>query len=379
MCQCDPRIRTPFCGKGDCQWPEAKQENCREIENCLVCGYADLIDICNLGLQPLANNLKKNRDDADLKFPIVLNVCPMCTHKQLSVAVDHNILFSDYLYKTGTSKSHLDFFYSFVSSLGRWQDGNRVLDIGCNDGSLLRYFKEKRWQCLGIEPSFNLARETMERGIPVINDFFPTKHAFQEKFHCITAFNVFAHNAQPLRFLTEMTNLLEKDGRIYIITTRANLIDNLYHEHISFFSPQSMLLLAKKAGLDMVSFKEVSMHGNAYLFELCHTKENAIEKPEAFTIKSPCVGYGSSAGATVLMNHYGWAPEYVVDDNQLKQWRFIPGVNVPVVHRTKLVEDSRDLNIIIFAHHLFDEIKVKIKSMRPNNNDTFIHPFKGEL
>src|ERR1017187_8709429 len=101
-----------------------------QLNNCLVCGNSDLKVFCDMGQMPLVNNLKESPQEKDLIFPLLVNECPVCTHKQLSISVDRDLLFKDYLYQTGVSKSHVDFFNKFVLSLEKF--GTNVLDIGCN-------------------------------------------------------------------------------------------------------------------------------------------------------------------------------------------------------------------------------------------------------
>lgn len=344
----------------------------KELDSCLACGkYNTITPYFYLGLQPLVNNLKDSPHDPDKQFPIMVNKCTYCTHKQLSIAVDQKLLFSKYLYKTGISLSHRLFFDSFVEELAeRKPELGSILDIGCNDGSLLRSFVDFDWEVMGVEPSDSFDNSDL----PIIKDFFPTKQPITKRFDCITAFNVFAHNSNPYAFLIEMAKLLKPDGRIYILTTRG-AVDSLYHEHISYFNPLSMVTLALRCGLHVVGFKEVSMHGKSNLFELAN--------PEAFPIFSipnlfkSMVAYGASANGIVLMNHLKFKPEYVIDDNPLKQGKFIPGVNSPVYCKDHLAADERDLTIVVLAYHLFDEIVAKIKAMRPGHNDIFIHPQKG--
>lgn len=363
----------------------------KELGECLVCGYDDLITHCDLGMQPLVNNLKDTADAPEQQFPILVNVCPRCTHKQLSIAVDPKLMFTNYLYQTGTSESHKKFFWDFSVLLENQGMRGKLLDIGCNDGSLLAEFKlTPEWKCTGIEPAKNLANIAAAKGISVINDFFPSEALISCNFNVITAFNVFAHNSDPHTFLKEMAKLLYIGGRIYILTTRDSM-DSFYHEHVSYFTPRSMMTLAEKCGLIMNSFKEVSMHGNSYLFELSRPfgettgMKAAREWNEINDYKKniknplPTVGYGASANGIVLMNHFKFAPEYVIDDNPLKQGKFIPGVNVPIWSSSLLASDGRDLRIIIFAYHLFDEITAKIKAQRPGRNDKFIHPLRGAV
>ena len=338
----------------------------KHLKECLVCGNT-LKVYCDLGEMPLVNNLKESPEQEDIKYPLVVMECS-CTHKQLSVAVDRGLLFKDYLYQTGASASHIEYFMDFAWKIDLPR-GN-ILDIGCNDGSLLSEFKARDWKCLGIEPSKELCNICKQvEGIKVVNDYFPSIK-IRGKFDIITAFNVFAHNDNPRLFLEEMGKLLKPEGRIYILTTPARL-DNFYHEHISYFTPQSMMVLASKCGLDVVSFKTVSMHGESYLFEVAKKKE--IVKLEYVGISrskidTHCVAYGASASETVLFNHFQIKPEYVVEDNPLKQGKFIPGINSPIVSAEHIAKDPRNLSIIV-CHNLANEITEKIKKLRPNKKD----------
>lgn len=341
----------------------------KELKNCLVCDSYDLNPHCDLGHQPLVNNLKDSAQAESVSFPLVVNECAFCSHKQLSIAVDRGLLFSNYLYQTGTSDNHLNFFYDFVMSIDTPKCGSTVLDIGCNDGSLLKEFKNREWSVTGIDPCKELCEEAykkLDRNGHIFIDFFPSEELEGYGFDVITAFNVFAHNDDPKTFLLRMKELLNENGRIYILTTPARL-DNFYHEHISYFTPQSMARLASFCELDMVGFKTVSMHGESYLFEMKVHKEKEIK---GFVFNPLVVAYGASASEIVLFNYFNLRPEYVVDDNPLKQGKFIPGINSPIVSTDMLATDLRDLTIIV-AHNLFDEIVAKIKKLRPNHKDKF--------
>ena len=268
----------------------------KELKECLVCGGV-LYKYMDLGVMPLVNNLKEC-----LKYPLLVNECYVCTHKQLSIAVDPNILYSDYLYQTGTSSKHINFFMDFVYDLEIPK--GKALDIGCNDCTLLEELTDVGWKCLGIDPS---ARGNTR--IRTIKDFFPSGK-IKGKFDLITAYNVFAHNDNPHEFLLAMKVLLKENGRIYILTTPARL-DNFYHEHISYFTPSSMMKLIRMCNLELKSFKIVKMHGGSQLFEIGHIENRQIKTPDLSRLGN--VAYGASASEIVLFNLYQIVPEYVVD------------------------------------------------------------------
>lgn len=340
----------------------------KELKKCLVCGNEDLKVYCDLGQMPLVNNLKESQEQEDLKFPLVVNECLICTHKQLSIAVEPSLLYSDYLYQSGVSNIHKKFFRIFSNETCLSSHGRSILDIGCNDGSLLESFKEHGFKVIGVEPCYNLASECDKKGIEVINDFFPTNKLTGE-FDVITAFNVLAHNDEPQLFLFQMAQKLKEHGRIYVLTTPSRL-DNYYHEHISYFTLQSMVILASKCGVEIASFKKVSMHGESYLFEMKKKEDKVVRTPQ-FSNKEHLVAYGASASEIVLFNIYKLYPEYIIDDNPLKVGKYIPGINSPIYGVDFLKLDKRNLTIIV-AHNLFDEISAKIKKMRPKMKDKLV-------
>lgn len=351
------------------------------LRNCLVCASNNLVKFKDLGLQPLANNLKNNAKEEDKKFPILVNECKSCLHKQLSIAVNPNLLFKDYLYQTGTSKSHKDFFEWFCDRISfkfRMNIERSILDIGCNDGTLLSIFSSKGWYVRGVEPCEKIAKEAIKKGIDVMIDFFPT--TITRYFDVITAFNVFAHNDNPFEFLREARNLLKENGRIYILTTPAR-IDNFYHEHISYFTLESMTNLAAQCDLEIRHFNTTKMHGKSHLFEF--SKKEDEETPTIDHLMRASFGnnvvicYGAAASGIVLLNYLDFRPDFVIDDNPMKQNKYIPGINVPIYGPEHIKNYPINFTIIILAYHLFDEIVGKIKKLRPNNNDLFVHPLKG--
>ncbi len=168
----------------------------KELKKCLVCNYGSLEQYCDLGKQPLVNNLMKTPGDVE-KYPLVVNHCPMCTNKQLSLAVDPDLLFKDYLYQTGISESHKKYFEEFAQELTKESYWGSILDIGCNDAIMLKYFKNRGWDVLGIDPGENFPFTN----VMVIKDFFPSEKLNLKTFDVITAFNVFAHNDNPKKVL----------------------------------------------------------------------------------------------------------------------------------------------------------------------------------
>lgn len=369
------------------------------LYNCLACYSAKLYKFFSLGNQPLANNLKNTIEDPDNLYPLEVNVCLDCYHCQLTVAVDKNLLYKNYLYVSGTTKTLVQEFDA-VAKIIETQNPNKgkILDIACNDGSFLRSFKNNGWDVYGIDPAENIVANA-PKDLAIICDFFPSKKLDEYgKFDVITCFNVVAHIPNPLEFVSRCKEILSEDGTLYIQTSQKNMIkngefDTIYHEHHSFFNINSMQTMLNRAGLQLEDVSYRPVHGTSYLFKIKHKK---YVEPELLTLSTyiefnrrvelnktrlmeiiskstnPVVGYGAAAKGVVMINYFGLSHKFIVDENPLKIGKVIGGMNVPIVSPDALKNEKSDLTIIVYAWNFFDEIKKKIQLMRPNNNDIIL-------
>ena len=205
----------------------------------------------DLNKQPLANSYHDNSKKLE-KYPLGVNLCQDCYHIQLTDVVDPDLLFKDYLYVSGTTKTLRDnfkWFADFVLEYAancRWNwpnpKVNSVLDVACNDGTQLDYFKERGVETYGVDPAENLW-ELSSKNHDVICEYFDSVF-FGFKFDVITAQNVFAHNGNPKKFLDDCFELKNDNSMLYIQTSQAEMIlnnqfDTIYHEHVSFFNINS--------------------------------------------------------------------------------------------------------------------------------------------
>ena len=217
----------------------------RELSRCLCCDSDDLSLLLNLNNQPLANSYHKEDEVLD-EYPLGVNICNKCHHIQLTHVVNPDLLFKDYLYVSGTTKTlhdNMKWFVDYVLETTLWGEKASVLDIACNDGTQLDYFKKKGFKTFGIDPAKNL-HKLSSKNHEVICDYFDSKH-FDGTFEILVAQNVFAHNSDPKRFLEHCSDLMHDDSVLFIQTSQAEMIlnnqfDTIYHEHVSFFNINSM-------------------------------------------------------------------------------------------------------------------------------------------
>ncbi len=248
--------------------------DCTPINKCLACGGKLGVKYFDAGMQPLANHFHDGSEKL-AEYPLGLNVCMSCWHSQLSHAVNPALMFRDYPYVSGTSATLRAYMKEFAAQVAPGKEKKRILEIGCNDGTLLLEFINLGHKVLGVDPAWNVASSVAPTLSAYWNEY-TVEHmlpGWSAPFDIIVAMNVLAHVADPLTFLQLCKRVLAPGGRIYVQTSQAKMIergefDTVYHEHHSFFTVSSMLNLARRAGLRVDAISHVQVHGTSYLFEL---------------------------------------------------------------------------------------------------------------
>ena len=386
-------------------------KNCEEIKDCIACGGSNLEPLLDLGLQPLANSFLKSESQTENVFPLATKYCKDCFHVQLTHKVNPDLLFKNYLYVSGTAKKQLEYFDWFANFVMENHKAERVLDIGCNDGSQLDAFKKLGAVTFGIDPAENLY-ELSSKNHSVHCGYFDESYP---RIGCgaVICQNAFAHNYDQLGFLRNMKQVVSDDGYIYITTSQADMIgngefDTIYHEHLSFYCIRSMKALCKRAGLFIHEVLKHPIHGTSFIFVLSKSKERSayvdliiqIEEshgmylPENYDYyREEClstihefaeivnqlknthkiVGYGAPAKGNTLLNASNAVLDFIIDDNSFKQGMFTPGMRIPVYSSDKLKEfENEDLVFVPLAWNFFDEIRKKITTLRPDRHDMFL-------
>ena len=391
------------------------------VERCACCS-GDVEEILDLGQQPLANNLINEAADPYEKYDLKLNLCKNCYHTQLSIAVDPALLYENYLYISGTSRTlRMEFDRISKVLVEKVNIPNpSVLDIASNDGTFLKSFQKIGCATLGVEPAKNISKMANEAGIETLNCFFGSKECrnlIQNKeFDLITAFNVLAHIPNPLEFIIDAKNLLSDNGVMAIQTSQKDMFyngefDTIYHEHHYFYSIKSFSELCKRAGLYVDEVMFPSIHGNSYLFIVSKNPANDnaaifieqeekkgryskplyvnftnnIEKNKDFNLSMLkdleeegyyLIGYGAAAKAIVMLNYYNLRLEYIVDENPLKYNKIIPNLNTQIIQLTDVGEIIKNKKpcFIILAWNFFSEISNKIDKIYPHSKKIVLMP-----
>uniref|UniRef100_A0A6C0ACW0 C-methyltransferase domain-containing protein n=1 Tax=viral metagenome TaxID=1070528 RepID=A0A6C0ACW0_9ZZZZ len=440
------------------------QEQCFELKKCLCClGQNKLL--LNLGYQPLANHFHEKFEKCEI-YPLKLMYCENCFHAQLSHSVDPEILFKNYKYVSGTSKTGLDFFEDNAKMIDAYKrhesifgssekiienvvveikndcdekfcimDENssenvtdnfevpekvyKVLDIACNDGSQLDYFKKLGWNTYGIDPAENICPIAEAKGHKIICDFWNAEAASKlPVMDVITCQNVFAHTRFVDQFLEDCKLVMDENSKLFIQTSQREMIekgqfDTCYAEHLSFFNSLSMKTLLERHGLILNRILDTSIHGRSYIFEIQLGKvlENSnvsqILEEETkiglFSLKlyenfhlnalrslsnlkseilkhkkleKKIIGFGAAAKAMTVLCFGNIDLDYIIDENELKIGLLSPKMNIPVVNLKHFEEDKdEDFLVVCLAWNFADEIIRKINKTKENKKCTIIRTY----
>ena len=384
----------------------------RRVTECVVCASTDLIQFLDLGVTPLANKFltASELDSIEPAYPLRVSYCGECGHVQLSDVVPPIAMFEDYLYVSSASdtlREHLYELSQLMHERRRLREGDLVIDIGCNDGTLLKGFRRFGVRTLGIDPAKNLAELERLSGIDRYVGLFGsvTSAEIADRYGTaalITATNTFPHIADLHDFMRGIDRALAPGGAFVVEAhylmdmIDQGAFDTIYHEHVSYWSLGPMIRLFEHHGFEVVEAERVPLHhgqlrvtvqrkgegviGGSVLQLLDAERERGLGRPETYQVfaeqthrvkvalssmlddlrrrDARVVGYGAPAKGNTLLSFLELGPEsieYIVDRSPLKQGLFTPGSHIPILAVERLLEDQPDV-VILFAWNFADEI-----------------------
>jgi len=244
-------------------------EGNREIMNqpkCNFCGQK--VDIFyELEKYPVYVRAVKREDLEKVPaLPIKIGFCENCNHiVQIDPPMDaieevYRTFYGTY-HSTAISGIGSEYANSFASFVNKTISGKNLLEIGCSDGYFLHLMQKEGWNVWGCDPSPRTSVAIEKFNIPVKKELF-RKGLFDQKFDCIVMRNLLEHIVNPKEFLDEVSSQLVNGGYVaievlnVIHTLEFGIIGDFHHEHISYFTPQSLSLLLNKAGYDINSITE---------------------------------------------------------------------------------------------------------------------------
>jgi hypothetical protein len=383
----------------------------KTTNKCPITKSEDKVIYLDLGMMPLVNNLNNTKEESldCLKYPLAVQLFPQSGLSSLTTEIDPKILYYHYLYKSGISQpyiEHCEEMFDFVNTYLNLTEEHKVLDIGGNDGTLLKTFLSKKpyLNVLNIDASENLTKEAEVNGIPSINAFWGANIAKQlnTKFKLITTTNCFQHTSPIEDFVEGISLSLDKYGiwclefPYWKTSIETNQFDQVYHEHIYYYLIKPITLLLDKYNLRIIKATKYSIHGGTLrllithkgelgeVFQPCDSVQKIINeenfssndyiewgnqiksniaksKKLLLSLKqngSKIAGFGAAAKGCIYLNvaEINFEQiEYIIDDTNIKQNKFIPGTGIEIVSRQRLQDEPVDY-IVILAHNFSDYI-----------------------
>ena len=263
-------------------------------QTCRVCGSSHLTPVIDLGRQFLQGSFVKTGvvPPPTRKLPTELVRCDVtrnengCGLLQLAHTFPPEILYSNYWYRSGINATMRNHLAGIVESVLEIVGTNRklaVLDIGCNDGTLLAQYPQNTIR-YGVDPS-DVANEIGE-GVTVVNTVFPSEQARHVLpaggIDVVTSIAMFYDLEDPVRFASEISGLLRKDGvwvfeMSYLpLMLMQNSFDTICHEHLEYYSLAVLETIVNRAGLKIFKIDINDINGGSIRCYACHAANSAL-------------------------------------------------------------------------------------------------------
>lgn len=388
------------------------------ITACQVCGFTPLSTILSLGHQaPVHAHLTKDKlHQAETLYPLNLCRCNKCGLMQLDYIVDPKIIFyPEYPYFSGMTNMLINDFRALRDTLitnHGLKYGDLIVDIGSNDGTLLKGFKEKGMRVLGVEPT-NVGKVAIANGIPTIQEFF--NQATAEKIvgqygfaKAITATNMFAHVDKAIELATGIANILADDG-IFVSESqyladmiKKTALDTIYHEHLRYYSLKPLQILIESAKMSIVDAEHIEAAGGSIrvyakkgIHQLSERAKRILDEEEKMGILdgrafenfekkisrakqnlltlildckksgSRIVGIGAPGRSNTLLGYMhidNTILDYAVEKRgSPKIGLFTPGTHIPIVGEEILFTDQPEYGLLL-SWHIADELTAKLRA-----------------
>lgn len=362
-----------------------------------------LVPVFDLGIQPLANDFRRDGEEYSGYAPLKVLLCPRCGLAQLSVVVKPEILYRNYSYVTSPSKTMRDHFASMIRDIALETSGKNVLEIGSNDGRLLFLMRELGYSVQGVDPAANLSAIANAGGVTTHTGFFGESMARSlPKYDIIIARHVFCHVDDWHDFVMGLESVSHEETLIFIEAPYAkNTIkncefDQVYHEHLSYLNLESIRILLRGTRLKLHRFIEYPIHGGTIGVMLRHL-DSKVPSPEIesdrltvddwklFSEKASTqiselsslvrglsdsgkriAGIGASAKSTVWINSCGFSRKqvsFIADSTPQKLYCTSPGSDIMIIDEGSIIRELPDY-VIVFAWNYLPEVLEKFSLAR---------------
>jgi methylation protein EvaC len=388
------------------------------MPSCQVCG-ANVQEFLDLGRQPLSDRFRTPEETGpEFFYRLAVGVCPDCTMVQLTEQVPQDLMFGeDYPYYSSGSSVMREHFEGTARRFlaGPLSADPFIVEIGSNDGVLLRTVRDAGVRHLGVEPSGSVAEVARQAGVRVRTEYFDAKtaadiHATDGPADVIFAANTICHIPYLPSILEGVATLLGPDG-IFVFEdpylgdiVEKTSFDQIYDEHFYLFTARSVRAAARRSGLELVDVERLPVHGGEVRYTLARAGsrepsaavDTLIAEEAAARLADPATlhgfaaniqrirtdlvallerlrdegrtvaAYGATAKSATVTNFCGIGPDlisYVCDTTPVKQGRLTPGTHIPVRPAAAFADPYPDY-AVLFAWNHATEIMAKEQEFR---------------
>jgi methylation protein EvaC len=377
------------------------------MSDCLICS-ASVDPFHRFGRMPIANGfLQPSEFDDEFFFNLEIGFCTNCQMVQLTELVEPDQLFhADYAYFSSISARMAEHFQQY----SQWVRANQlddsdplVVEVGSNDGIMLRHFADAGIRHVGVEPSANVAKAAEQRGVHTICRFFGEETAQQIRDEhgpadVVLGANVICH-IPDLHAIFRGLDILLKETGVFVFEepylrdiVEKTSYDQIYDEHVFYFSLHSVSSLARRHGMEVIDVLPQTVHGGSMRYVIARqgkrdtaatiastlTQEATAGLASAATFNelsrridtsrdrllellrelkqhgSRICGYGATSKSTTVTNFCAIGPDlidFISDTTPGKQGRFSPGVHIPIVPPERFTDSSPDYALLFAWNH----------------------------
>ena len=385
---------------------------------CLGCLSSSLSEVVDLGLHPFADCFipAEKASKPDKLYPLIVDRCAVCGLAQSRCVTNPKERYADYSYvssHSATSRAHWDAYARDTSLFLHPND--LVVEIGSNDGYLCQQYKKSGFRAIGVDPSEEMVALAKRRDVETYCDFFDAKYvaSWIREAHgapkLIVANNVLNHADDLESFLAAVRLLLDDNGTFvfqvpswWAMTTSRNF-DQVYHEHVTYWSERSVVEVLRRHGLYVFSIEQVSYHGTSLRVQAMKNtsrpeigvatdldswdgiQADVTARRNAFLrrvldVKGPIVAAGASAKGNTFLNWHRLDRSLVTavtDISEHKIGKLTPGSRIPIISdemcfKGSFFKSADPITVLVTTPNLIDAMRPRILKMNPNV--TFLSP-----
>ncbi|HUU50997.1 MAG TPA: class I SAM-dependent methyltransferase [Nitrospinota bacterium] len=376
------------------------------MSRCKVCGYKTE-SIISFGKMPIANGFITSVSDEEFTYELKIDICTTCFMVQLGETVRPDMMFNEnYHFISSTSiamEIHFEEIANEIATMISSNESPFVVELGCNDGIMLRHILAKKIRHLGVEPSKNVALLAREKGIEVLEKFFNSDIAREivkeyGQADVICGSNVMCH-IEDINSVFDGINILLKNKGIFFFedpylldVIKKTSFDQIYDEHIYYFFGLSVSELAKRHRMQLVDMVHQDVHGGSMRYYLKKGNQKIVSdrikeylsdekrfklyEPDGYlnfrdNVNHICkdlkntllklkragnriAGYGATSKSTTLLNYAGIGPDiidYISDITPTKINKYTPGMHIPVKSHEFFINDNPPYTLLLAWNH----------------------------